>query len=120
MRSWTLSTSASSNRDDRGVIAVTQFDIVNEKLDQAVKVLQEKEIDLWLTFVRETTQVGDPCLDLVLGFGLTWQSALMVSRRGIMTTRPASCAMVFRVISFGVFIRSFVVNPPWGSTMLET
>jgi len=61
---------------------VTQFDIVHEKLDQAVKVLQEKDMDLWITFVRETSQVGDPCLDLVLGFGLTWQSALMISRSG--------------------------------------
>ena len=58
------------------------FEIVREKLDQAVDILNEKEIDLWLTFVRESTQVRDPCLDLVLGFGLTWQSALMISRSG--------------------------------------
>ena len=56
--------------------------IVHEKLAQAVGVLEEKGIDLWLTFVRETSQVHDPCLDLLLGFGLTWQSALMVSRGG--------------------------------------
>jgi len=47
-----------------------------------VEVLEEKGIDLWLTFVRETTQVRDPCLDFLLGFDLTWQSALMVSRNG--------------------------------------
>lgn len=58
------------------------FEIIREKLNQAVDVLEEKEIDLWLTFVRETTQVGDPCLDLLLGFDLTWQSALMISRTG--------------------------------------
>lgn len=58
------------------------FEIIREKLNQAVEVLEEKEIDLWLTFVRETTQVGDPCLDLLLGFDLTWQSALMISRTG--------------------------------------
>jgi Xaa-Pro aminopeptidase len=56
--------------------------IVREKLDQAVEILQEKEVDLWLTFVRETSQVKDPCLDLLLGFDLTWQSALMVSSTG--------------------------------------
>jgi len=61
---------------------VDDFDIVHEKLDQAVGVLEEKGIDLWLTFVRETSQVKDPCLDLVLGLGLTWQSALMISRTG--------------------------------------
>ncbi len=58
------------------------FEIIREKLNQAVEVLEEKEIDLWLTFVRETTQAGDPCLDLLLGFDLTWQSALMISRTG--------------------------------------
>ena len=61
---------------------MTQTEIVREKLDQAVEVLEEKGIDLWLTFVRETTQVKDPCLDLLLGFDLTWQSALMISRTG--------------------------------------
>jgi Xaa-Pro aminopeptidase len=56
--------------------------LVPEKLHQAVKILQEKDVDLWLTFVRETSQVPDPCLDLILGFDLTWQSALMVSKSG--------------------------------------
>lgn len=59
-----------------------RFMIVREKLDQAVEVLQEKELDLWLTFVRETTQARDPCLHLIAGFDLTWQSALMISRSG--------------------------------------
>jgi Xaa-Pro aminopeptidase len=61
---------------------VSGFEIIREKLDQAVGVVQEKEIDLWLTFVRETTQGRDPCLDLLLGFDLTWTSALMVSHTG--------------------------------------
>jgi Xaa-Pro aminopeptidase len=47
-----------------------------------VDILQEKDVDLWLTFVRETTQVSDPCLALLLGFDLTWPSALMISRTG--------------------------------------
>ncbi len=58
------------------------FAIVREKLKQAGEILEEKDLDLWLTFVRETTQVKDPCLDLLLGFDLTWQSALMVTRTG--------------------------------------
>lgn len=61
---------------------IEPYAIVREKLEQASDILQEKEIDLWLTFVRETTQVKDPCLDLLLGFDLTWQSALMVSSSG--------------------------------------
>jgi Xaa-Pro aminopeptidase len=61
---------------------MSNFDIIWEKLEQAVEVLQEQEVDLWITFVRETSHVSDPCLDLLLGFDLTWQSALMVSRTG--------------------------------------
>lgn len=58
------------------------FAIVREKLDQAVNILEEKDLDLWITFVRETTQVRDPCVDLILNLDLTWQSALIVSRSG--------------------------------------
>ncbi len=61
---------------------IDPFAIVREKLDQAVRILREKDLDLWITFVRETTQVKDPSLDLILGLNLTWQSALMVSRTG--------------------------------------
>jgi len=60
----------------------SDFEITREKLDQAVDILDEKDIDLWVTFVRETTQVSDPCLDLLLGFDLTWPSAVMISREG--------------------------------------
>jgi Xaa-Pro aminopeptidase len=58
------------------------FELVSEKLKQATQILIEKQVDLWMTFVRETSQVADPVLDLILGFDLTWQSALMVSDRG--------------------------------------
>lgn len=61
---------------------IEPFAIVREKVEQAVGILQEKDLDLWLTFVRETPQVRDPSIDLILGFDLTWQSALMISRTG--------------------------------------
>lgn len=56
--------------------------LVREKLNQAVAILEERDIDLWLTFVRETSQVPDPSLPLVLDLDLTWTSALMTARCG--------------------------------------
>ena len=42
-------------------------EIVREKLDQAVGLLNEQNLDAWITFVRETSLTLDPCLDLVAG-----------------------------------------------------
>lgn len=56
--------------------------LVREKLAQAVQLLQVFDLDLWLTFVHETTLVRDPALDLICPFDLTWHSALLVHRGG--------------------------------------
>jgi len=56
--------------------------MIKEKIKQAIQILREKNIDLWLTFVRESHTITDPCLPLILDASCTWQSALLISATG--------------------------------------
>ena len=56
--------------------------IIKEKISQATNILNEFDIDVWLTFVRETTAIRDPVLDLIYGIDLTWQTAILLHRSG--------------------------------------
>ncbi len=56
--------------------------IIKQKIAQAVQILNEKDIDLWLTFVRESGTINDPAMDMIGGAGCTWQSALMINKDG--------------------------------------
>jgi Xaa-Pro aminopeptidase len=56
--------------------------LVQQKLDQAVEILREQDVDLWLTYVRETMLTHDPCLDLVAGTYSAWTGAFLISATG--------------------------------------
>lgn len=57
--------------------------LIQEKVDQAIQILKEQNIDLWLTFVRETSGVRDPVLSFLIGDNdLTWPSALILTKKG--------------------------------------
>jgi len=56
--------------------------MVNEKIAQALEILKEENIDCWLTFVRESGTMRDPAMELVVGTGVTWQSAFILTSKG--------------------------------------
>lgn len=57
-------------------------EILKEKTKQAVEILNEKNIDMWLTFVRESSVMNDPVLEMVVGTNSTWQAAFIINSDG--------------------------------------
>jgi Xaa-Pro aminopeptidase len=53
--------------------------LVQEKVEQAKKIVQEFGVDCWITFVRESEINGDPTLDFLLGAPVTWHSAFIIT-----------------------------------------
>lgn len=56
--------------------------ISHEKLEQAATVLREQELDCWLLLGRETAELCDPTLALLLDTSVTWTSAFLVTAGG--------------------------------------
>ncbi len=57
-------------------------DIGVVKAEQAGRILNELDIDCWLIWVRETDQMADPVMRLLLDGDLVWPSALLLTRSG--------------------------------------
>ncbi len=57
-------------------------DLIEQKLEQLPAILNEKAIDVWLVFVRESETLHDPTLDTLVGANVTWQSAFLFNTKG--------------------------------------
>jgi len=56
--------------------------LVKEKVAQAVGILNELDIDVWMLVGRETSTLCDPSIPIVVGAGATWPSAFIITRSG--------------------------------------
>ncbi len=56
--------------------------MINAKIEQTIAVLNELDIDCWMIFTRESSNVHDPSIDLVVGANVTWLSAFLLFRTG--------------------------------------
>ena len=56
--------------------------IIKEKINQAIDILNELDIDLWLTFCRESDSTPDPVSHLIAGSGACWLSGYFISKTG--------------------------------------
>ena len=56
--------------------------LARRKADQACAILRELGIDCWLVWVRETMQLRDPSLDLILGSDVIAQTGLLFTPDG--------------------------------------
>ncbi len=56
--------------------------LIAQKVKQALEILKNEQIDLWLIFVRESEVNHDSVLDLILDKEVTWESAFLLSQTG--------------------------------------
>ncbi len=56
--------------------------LIQEKIAQVKEILQEFDIDCWITFVRESKINGDPSLVYLVSSDVTWHSAFIITKTG--------------------------------------
>lgn len=76
--------------------------MIREKIKQAVEILKEKNIDMWLTFVRESSQIPDPVIDMTIGTHCTWQTAYIITSNNE-TIAIAGSLDVANIKSYGYY-----------------
>jgi Xaa-Pro aminopeptidase len=101
----------------RGIILVRES-LEAEKSQQACEILKEIGVDAWLVWVRETSQMADPVLDIILGADLVWQSALLYTKQGETTAIVGSLdaeairtkELFSRVITYDKDVRTLLLQ----------
>lgn len=59
------------------------MNLVKQKTDQVINILKELDIDVWLTYVRKTSEIHDPSLYFLMEDSwLTWQTVLLITKTG--------------------------------------
>ncbi len=58
------------------------MNVYQEKAHQACALLSEFDLDVWITYVRETAEHTDPVLKLLGPFSPTWPAAFIYTRAG--------------------------------------
>lgn len=53
--------------------------IVKEKHEQLPAIMKEAAIECWIVFTRETAQISEPVMDIVVGGDVVWHSAFIFS-----------------------------------------
>jgi Xaa-Pro aminopeptidase len=53
--------------------------LIDAKVRQASDRLGELGIDVWLIFARETSEIPEPALSLVLGADVVWETAILIT-----------------------------------------
>jgi len=56
--------------------------LVKEKIGQSVEILEEFNVDCWITFVRESSIMRDPMMDFLCEANMTWHSAFIITKSG--------------------------------------
>ncbi len=58
-------------------------ELIQQKLNQAVQIMTDLQIDCWCTYVRETIESRDPAMVFLAGEGqVVWEAAFLIYRSG--------------------------------------
>src|ERR1700680_4402473 len=97
---------------------MTDTMLQQEKIAQAIRILNELQLDCWLTFVRETDEQPDPALKLIFNQDVTRHAAFLLTKTG------ERFAVVARydddiVRQSGLYNHVFTYTQDYGPSLLE-